>query len=87
MFHAQMRLSLEGCRKLAGFLSGTARVRALSLSHNFLGARDASVLAPAAACLQPLLALRSAQTRSAGPARSPLLPPHAHARVEWPPPS
>lgn len=37
MFHAQMRLSLDGCRKLAGFLTSSSRVRALSLSHNFLG--------------------------------------------------
>ncbi len=37
MFHAQMRLSLEGCRKLANFLTNSSRVRALSLSHNFLG--------------------------------------------------
>mmetsp|Transcript_38183 Transcript_38183/g.85097 ORF Transcript_38183/g.85097 Transcript_38183/m.85097 type:complete len:606 (+) Transcript_38183:167-1984(+) len=37
MFHAQMRLSLDGCRKLSNFLKSSARVRALSLSHNFLG--------------------------------------------------
>lgn len=37
MFHAQMRLSLDGCRKLANFLSSSSRVRALSLSHNYLG--------------------------------------------------
>jgi hypothetical protein len=37
MFHAQMRLSLDGCRKLSNFLSTSSRVRALSLSHNFLG--------------------------------------------------
>lgn len=38
MFHAQMRLSLDGCRKLSNFLSSSNRVRALSLSHNYLGA-------------------------------------------------
>lgn len=38
MFHAQMRLSPEGCMKLANFLRSSARVRALSLSHNYLGA-------------------------------------------------
>ncbi|GLC41543.1 hypothetical protein PLESTF_001581500 [Pleodorina starrii] len=37
MFHAQMRLSPEGCMKLANFLRSSARVRALSLSHNYLG--------------------------------------------------
>ncbi|KAL6765313.1 hypothetical protein V8C86DRAFT_2457523 [Haematococcus lacustris] len=37
MFHAQMRLSLDGCRKLAAFLANSSRVRALSLSHNYLG--------------------------------------------------
>ena len=37
MFHAQMRLSLEGCKKLADFVAGSNRVRALSLSHNFIG--------------------------------------------------
>ncbi|KAL6764999.1 hypothetical protein V8C86DRAFT_1222152 [Haematococcus lacustris] len=37
MFHAQMRLSLDGCRKLAAFLASSARVRALSLSRNYLG--------------------------------------------------
>lgn len=37
MFHAQMRLSLEGCKKLADFVAGSSRVRALSLSHNFIG--------------------------------------------------
>ncbi|GIL55141.1 hypothetical protein Vafri_10740 [Volvox africanus] len=37
MFHAQMRLSPEGCLKLANFLRSSARVRALSLSHNYLG--------------------------------------------------
>jgi hypothetical protein len=37
MFHAQMRLSPEGCMKLANFLKSSARVRALSLSHNYLG--------------------------------------------------
>lgn len=37
MFHAQMRLSFDGCRKLANFLKSSARVRALSLSHNYLG--------------------------------------------------
>jgi hypothetical protein len=37
MFHAQMRLSLDGCRKLSNFLMSSSRVRALSLSHNFLG--------------------------------------------------
>ena len=37
MFHAQMRLSLEGCRKLANFVGSSARVKALSLSHNHIG--------------------------------------------------
>lgn len=37
MFHAQMRLSVEGCIKLANFLKESHRVRALSLSHNYLG--------------------------------------------------
>ncbi|MEW5297431.1 MAG: hypothetical protein WDW36_000639 [Sanguina aurantia] len=37
MFHAQMRLSVEGCVKLANFLKDSHRVRALSLSHNYLG--------------------------------------------------
>eukprot|EP00955_Chlamydomonas_euryale_P112508 366133-Chlamydomonas_euryale.AAC.3 len=37
MFHAQMRLSLDGCRKLANFINGSDRVRALSLSHNHIG--------------------------------------------------
>ncbi|GLI67404.1 hypothetical protein VaNZ11_011593 [Volvox africanus] len=37
MFHAQMRLSPEGCLQLASFLRSSARVRALSLSHNYLG--------------------------------------------------
>eukprot|EP00798_Chlamydomonas_sp_ICE-L_P025708 gene25708-11366_t len=37
MFHAQMRLSTEGCRKLSNFLKNSFRVRALSLSHNYLG--------------------------------------------------
>ena len=37
MFQAQMRLSLEGCHKLSNFLKGSVRVRALSLSHNYLG--------------------------------------------------
>ncbi len=37
MFHAQMRLSPEGCRKLAMFIAQSNRVRALSLSHNYLG--------------------------------------------------
>ena len=32
-----MRLSFEGCRKLANFLASSTRVRALSLSHNYLG--------------------------------------------------
>jgi hypothetical protein len=32
-----MRLSVEGCNKLANFLRSSARVRALSLSHNYLG--------------------------------------------------
>lgn len=36
-FHAQMRLSHEGCRKLANFIKSSNRVRALSLSHNLIG--------------------------------------------------
>lgn len=37
MFQAQMRLSLEGCRKLANFVGSNSRVKALSLSHNRIG--------------------------------------------------
>ena len=37
MFHAQMRLSLEGCRKLSNFVGSSTRVKALSLSHNHIG--------------------------------------------------
>ncbi len=40
MFHAQMRLSLEGCKKLAIFIQSSSRVRALSLSHNHIGERE-----------------------------------------------
>ncbi|KAF5834351.1 hypothetical protein DUNSADRAFT_9014 [Dunaliella salina] len=36
-FHAQMRLSQEGCQKLATFLEHSGRIRALSLSANYLG--------------------------------------------------
>jgi hypothetical protein len=37
VFHAQMRLPPEGLQRLAGFLESTARVRGLSLSHNWIG--------------------------------------------------
>ncbi|GAX76083.1 hypothetical protein CEUSTIGMA_g3526.t1 [Chlamydomonas eustigma] len=37
MFHAQMRLSLDGCRKLSAFVGSSSRVKALSLSHNHIG--------------------------------------------------
>ncbi|KAG1650848.1 hypothetical protein FOA52_003145 [Chlamydomonas sp. UWO 241] len=37
MFHAQMRLNAEGCRKLSNFIKSSGRVRALSLSHNHIG--------------------------------------------------
>ena len=37
MFQAQMRLSLEGCRKLSNFVGSNERVKALSLSHNRIG--------------------------------------------------
>jgi hypothetical protein len=37
VFHAQMRLPPEGVQRLAGFLESTARVRGLSLAHNWIG--------------------------------------------------
>uniref|UniRef100_A0A383WHE7 Uncharacterized protein n=1 Tax=Tetradesmus obliquus TaxID=3088 RepID=A0A383WHE7_TETOB len=37
VFHAQMRLPPEGLQRLAGFLEVTARVRGLSLAHNWIG--------------------------------------------------
>ena len=43
MFHAQMRLSLDGCRKLANFVGSSTRVKALSLSHNHIGEDGGSV--------------------------------------------
>ncbi|KAF6259669.1 hypothetical protein COO60DRAFT_990207 [Scenedesmus sp. NREL 46B-D3] len=38
VFHAQMRLPPEGVQRLARFLESTARVRGLSLAHNWIGA-------------------------------------------------
>eukprot|EP00201_Polytomella_parva_P016692 CAMPEP_0175068858 /NCGR_PEP_ID=MMETSP0052_2-20121109/17894_1 /TAXON_ID=51329 ORGANISM="Polytomella parva, Strain SAG 63-3" /NCGR_SAMPLE_ID=MMETSP0052_2 /ASSEMBLY_ACC=CAM_ASM_000194 /LENGTH=756 /DNA_ID=CAMNT_0016335911 /DNA_START=75 /DNA_END=2346 /DNA_ORIENTATION=+ len=44
MFQAQMRLSIEGCKMLSSFLKSSARVRALSLSHNLIGDDGVAVL-------------------------------------------
>uniref|UniRef100_A0A7S3QSX1 Uncharacterized protein n=1 Tax=Dunaliella tertiolecta TaxID=3047 RepID=A0A7S3QSX1_DUNTE len=43
-FHAQMRLTQDGCHKLATFLEHSGRIRALSLSANYLGDESIKII-------------------------------------------
>lgn len=43
-FQEKMRLSMEGCQKLSKFLAASDRIRALSLSENFIGDEGVRIL-------------------------------------------